>query len=696
MPDQPAGVYYADVKLYDGDTALTPTKVTTRVAAVVWDFALPEQHYGSMITGLYNSASNYAACTGFLTLNGVDVYGWENNSTVSAEMAGDAKTPEDREKMDAILEGWQEYLLDHGITTYELPRHLIDDDPKAAELAMADIRRKNFFVPMIHSPSGGQYDAVTLAKINQYKDLIGDNAYLMQKATLYVVDEPDLAATSDAVQNKLAAAKTTWPELRRLVTYCKTNLSPADVLTQLKANETIICLNNDLLAGNNSYFNSYTKDFTYRWRYHGNMLFGGVELWKWGKSCVGMLRRILFWQQHAMNEDTFLYWNCAYYSDNMWETHTLPDSGGIQTGNGNGILLYPGTPVGQPAETPIASLRLKQVASGIDDADYLALAKEFMSEEDYTTYLRSFLRFANTEDRAREIFLSDGDPSLWASFPMNESYSMNWARIQLGNALENAVGEHVFGDWEIVVTPDETHNGLAVRSCANCGTEESKKIGLCDEGHHYFGDPVADNEETHTSTCTVCGIPQTSAHTPETVPATAPTCTADGKTASVVCADCGYVFTPAETIPGGHKLGEWTEGEEATCIKEGVKGHYTCNVCQKNFDENKNELATLVIPKDMDHHVGKLAVEGERAATCTEKGYTGDSVCTACGNVKTYGSATPALGHTDADGDGVCDRCNAELNNKCKLCGEVHTGFFGKIVGFFHSVIYFFKNLFSK
>ncbi len=727
--DQPAGVYYADVKLYDGDTALTPTKGITRMAAVVWDFALPEQHYGSMITGLYNTASNYAACTGFLTQNGVNMYGW-----TGTDVAGDAKTPEDREKMDAILAGWQEYLLDHGITTYEIPRHLIDDDPKAAELALADVRRKNFFVPMIHSPSGGQYDEITLAKILQYKDLIGDNEYLMKKATLYVADEPDLASTSAAVQNKLAAAKNTWPELRRLVTYCNTNYTPQQVLETLNADETVICLNNSLLAGDAAYFNAYTNDFTHRWRYHGDMLLGGVELWKWGKSTNGMLRRILFWQQHAMEEDTFLYWNCAAFGDvDIWGTRTLPASSGVQTGNGNGILLYPGVPVGQPAETPIASLRLKQAASGIDDADYLALAKEFMSEEDYITYLRSFLKNAKTEDKAQLIFNTDG--SYWAAFPMNETYSMNAARIRLGNALESVVGEHEFGDWEIVVTPDETHNGLAVRRCANCGTEESKKIGLCDEGHHYFGDPVADNEETHTATCEVCGVTETAAHTPETVPAKAPTCTSDGATESVVCADCGYVITAAETVPGGHKLGEWIEGEEATCVKEGVKGHYTCSVCKKDFDADGNELASIAIPKDMKHHVGKLAVENAVPATCTTAGYTGDSICTACGNVKTPGEAIPAkghkwnageetkapgctekgvktytcadcgatrteeiaaLGHAAADENGNCTRCGASIVSVCPYCGGQHTGFFGSIVAFFHRIAYFFRNLFAK
>ena len=34
--------------------------------------------------------------------------------------------------------------------------------------------------------------------------------------------------------------------------------------------------------------------------------------------------------------------------------------------------------------------------------------------------------------------------------------------------------------------------------------------------------------------------------------------------------------------------------------------------------------------------------------------------------------------------------------NLCKWCGEKHTGFWGKIVGFFHSVLYFFARLFGR
>lgn len=53
-----------------------------------------------------------------------------------------------------------------------------------------------------------------------------------------------------------------------------------------------------------------------------------------------------------------------------------------------------------------------------------------------------------------------------------------------------------------------------------------------------------------------------------------------------------------------------------------------------------------------------------KSATCTEDGFTGDLVCKSCGTVVTPGEVIPAAGHTDADGDGKCDVCGAEVGTQ--------------------------------
>lgn len=133
--DQTPGNYTSKVTLYDGDEVLEEKPIT----AVVWNFALPESHYATALMGLYNSASGYGETKGFLMLNGVRFSNWSDI------------VPEDMELAESIVEGWQECLLEHGITPYELPRFLIDNDEKAAELAMADTRRKMFSVPITGS-----------------------------------------------------------------------------------------------------------------------------------------------------------------------------------------------------------------------------------------------------------------------------------------------------------------------------------------------------------------------------------------------------------------------------------------------------------------------------------------------------------------------------------------------------------------
>ena len=59
---------------------------------------------------------------------------------------------------------------------------------------------------------------------------------------------------------------------------------------------------------------------------------------------------------------------------------------------------------------------------------------------------------------------------------------------------------------------------------------------------------------------------------------------------------------------------------------------------------------------DFAAHSGKVV--GKRDGTCTEAGYTGDTVCSICGYVVAKGVATPATGHSYQDG--ICTVCGAE------------------------------------
>lgn len=53
-----------------------------------------------------------------------------------------------------------------------------------------------------------------------------------------------------------------------------------------------------------------------------------------------------------------------------------------------------------------------------------------------------------------------------------------------------------------------------------------------------------------------------------------------------ICADCNKTYGEK----GEHIYGELSREKKATCETDGVKSHYTCGVCSKIFDENKNEI----------------------------------------------------------------------------------------------------------
>ena len=131
-------------------------------------------------------------------------------------------------------------------------------------------------------------------------------------------------------------------------------------------------------------------------------------------------------------------------------------------------------------------------------------------------------------------------------------------------------------------------------------------------------------------------------HVIENHEAKAPTCGAVGWDAYQTCAKCDYTTYAEKPATGVHTWGEWTVTTPATATADGVKTR-ECGVC--------HETETDVIP------------------------------------------ATDAPSNPDTpdtpDNPGQSD------SGKC-VCGETHTGFFGKLLTFFHKIIYFFKNLFNR
>ncbi|MEK7690220.1 MAG: glycoside hydrolase domain-containing protein, partial [Bdellovibrionota bacterium] len=112
----------------------------------------------------------------------------------------------------------------------------------------------------------------------------------------------------------------------------------------------------------------------------------------------GVALRQLPWGQYKLGIDRWFFWESTYYNDyqsGRGENHLFTEGltfgtdekadesigrTGWNYSNGDGVLLYPGTDTVFPAESlglegPIASLRLKHWRRGIQDVEYLALAR---------------------------------------------------------------------------------------------------------------------------------------------------------------------------------------------------------------------------------------------------------------------------------------------------------------------------------
>lgn len=158
-----------------------------------------------------------------------------------------------------------------------------------------------------------------------------------------------------------------------------------------------------------------------------------------------------------------------------------------------------------------------------------------------------------------------------------------------------------------------------------------------------------------------------------------PTCDTEGEKDYYTCscnkffedAACTKEITNLETwkvIPAtGHKLTK-TEAKAPTCTQAGNKEHWTCKTCGKYFgDETATtelQLSDVTLPA-LGH--SQTEVTNAKAATCTQEGYTGDIVCTVCGEVVEPGQVIAKLAHDYQGG-------------KCTVCGSLDPAFQPEII----------------
>ena len=209
-------------------------------------------------------------------------------------------------------------------------------------------------------------------------------------------------------------------------------------------------------------------------------------------------------------------------------------------------------------------------------------------------------------------------------------------------------------------------------TCTETGLTEGKKCSVC-------GEVLTAQEE----------IPATG-HTEEVIPGKEATCTETGLTEGKKCSVCGEVLTAQEEIPAIGHTEEVIPGKEATCTETGLTEGKKCSVCGEVLVAQEEipmvahnyvdgvctacgaEDPDYVAPCTHENTETKNAV----AATCTEDGYTGDTVCTDCGETLQTGAVIPATGHTvvtDAAVEATCTTDGKTEGSHCSVCEAVIT-----------------------
>lgn len=224
----------------------------------------------------------------------------------------------------------------------------------------------------------------------------------------------------------------------------------------------------------------------------------------------------------------------------------------------------------------------------------------------------------------------------------------------------------VEGEKEIALAATQDRDGIAVTRCAVCNEIiDVAPITYSDCVDHNFSEWTA----LYEGDCQTCGIRQRS------------------------CATCGY--TENEMTEYGDHIPEYRNAVAATCTEDGYEGDIYCSVCEEFIGEGNSVPAT-------GHSFGEWTVI--TPADCQMPGVE-QRVCEDdSGHIETR--EIPITDHVDKNGDGLCDNCGTEMaythggtdedNNRCKYCGQVHEGFLGKFIGFFHKIAYFFAHLFGK
>ncbi len=304
------------------------------IKATVWDFTLPDTPANDTAFG--NGGGK------FYELSGVK--------------------DGDDEARQRVSEQVYELLLENHLSPYNLPYDILDE---RADAYMSDPRLKSFVIPY---PS----DDELLVK---YYEKVTSNPEWAKKGYFYPIDEPGNAeayARYTEITDRLSRLCPGY----NMVTPFNTDKISIDGKTSssvsLQAGRSNILCGISDQASKDAVHDEMMKEVK-----------NGSRAW-WYVCCApdgdycnffehldALKHRILMWQQKSLDFTGLLYWSATYCDKgNPWETSKTWDD---FIASGDGCLIYPGQYIG--LDEPVATIRLYNIADGMEDYDYFALAE---------------------------------------------------------------------------------------------------------------------------------------------------------------------------------------------------------------------------------------------------------------------------------------------------------------------------------
>ena len=241
---------------------------------------------------------------------------------------------------------------------------------------------------------------------------------------------------------------------------------------------------------------------------------------------------------------------------------------------------------------------------------------------------------------------------------------------------------HALSDWgNSTATCDEV--GTEARTCENCDYKETREVpplghklwvwnskipATCEEdgivGHYLCSvcQKGFDAEKRELESLVI----EAKGHTFGKWQGTA-SCTEAGEEFRE-CSSCDYVEV-RDFVATGHDFSDFIPFHRATCTENGTLGHYHCQRCEKNFDEDFCELDSVLI--EAEGH--SLSEWGNSSATCLDGG-TETRACENCSYSETR-SVMP-YGHDFGEWEAVREAsCTEDVDEvrKCERCDYSET-----------------------